>query len=164
MLVWLGWAMVLGSFQCRGILLLLHIVWQGPAVLAASAGRVGYIFYIFHLSSLSNVLSFGRWLNLTEILWFWLLNKTVVVSYCQGRPRLVLGNHLEGLSLPREQCHYWLTGSTWPRCWMGRKTPTQTKKNISACSMTTWVSKLSKMFQHLVLIERLLSGMSLHTK
>ena len=65
---WLGWAMVLGSFQCRGILLLLHIVGQGPAVLAAGAGRVGYIFYIFHLSSISNVLSFGRWLNMTEIL------------------------------------------------------------------------------------------------
>ena len=54
---WLGWTMVLDSFQCRGILLLLHIVWQGPAVLAAGAGRVGYI---FNLSSISNVLSFGR--------------------------------------------------------------------------------------------------------
>ena len=41
---WLGWAMVLGSFQYRGVLLLLHIVGQGPAVLAAGAGRVGYIF------------------------------------------------------------------------------------------------------------------------
>ena len=58
---WLGWAMVLGSFQCRGVLLLLHIVGQGPAVLAAGAGQVGYIFfYIFHLSSISNVQSFGR--------------------------------------------------------------------------------------------------------
>ena len=62
--VWLGWAMVLGSFQFRGVLLLLHIVGQGPAVLAAGAGRVGYVYiYIFHLSSLSNVLSFGRRLN-----------------------------------------------------------------------------------------------------
>ena len=68
---WLGWAMVLGSFQCRSVLLLLHIVGQGPAVLAAGAGRVGYILYIyffFHLSSISNVLSFGRRLNRTEIL------------------------------------------------------------------------------------------------
>ena len=45
------------------------IVGQGPAVLAAGAGRVSYIFFyiflsIFHL----NVLSFGRWLNMTEIL------------------------------------------------------------------------------------------------
>ena len=44
------YVMVLGSFQCRGVLLLLHLVGQGPAVLAAGAGRVGYIFfYIFHL-------------------------------------------------------------------------------------------------------------------
>ena len=71
---WLGWAMVLGSFQCRGVLLLLHIVGQRPAVLAAGIGRVGCIFYILHLSSLSNVLSFGRRLNMTEILGFWLLN------------------------------------------------------------------------------------------
>ena len=37
------------SFQCRGVLLHLHIVGQGPAVLAAGAGRVGYIFYIFFI-------------------------------------------------------------------------------------------------------------------
>ena len=67
---WLGWAMVLGSFQCRGVRLLLHIVGQGPAMLAAGAGRVSYNFHIFHLSSLSNVLSFGRLQNMTEILWF----------------------------------------------------------------------------------------------
>ena len=74
MLGWLGWAMMLSSFQCRGVLLLLHLVGQGPAVFAAGAGRVGYSFYIFHLSSLSNVLSFGRRLNMTEILSFRLLN------------------------------------------------------------------------------------------
>ena len=60
--------MVLGSLQCRGVLLLLHIVEQGPAVLAAGAGREGYIFLYFHLPAISNVLSFGRWLNMTEIL------------------------------------------------------------------------------------------------
>ena len=81
---WLGWAMVPGSFQCRGVLLLLHIVGQGRAVLAAGAGRVGYIFYNFHLSSLSNVLSFRRRLNMTEILWFWLLNPN---GSCQLLPR-----------------------------------------------------------------------------
>ena len=63
---WLDWAMVLGSFQCRGVLLLLHIVGQGPAVLAEGAGRVGYIF--FYLSSISCVRFFGRRLNMTEIL------------------------------------------------------------------------------------------------
>ena len=62
-----------------------HVVGQGPAVLAAGAGRVGYIFfYIFHLSSLSNVLSFGRRLNRTEILWFQLLNPN---GSCQLLPR-----------------------------------------------------------------------------
>ena len=76
--------MVLGSFQCRGVLLLLHIIEQGPAVLAAGAGWMGYIFYIFHLSSLSNVLSFGRRLNMTEILWFRLLNPN---GSCQLLPR-----------------------------------------------------------------------------
>ena len=81
---WLGWAMVLGSFQCQGVLLLLHIVGQGPAVLAGGAARVGYIFYIFHLSSLPNVLSFGRRLNMTEILWFRLLNPN---GSCQLLPR-----------------------------------------------------------------------------
>ena len=85
--------MVLGSFQCWGVLLLLHVVGQGPAVLAAGTGQVdyfyyinvGYIFYIFHLSSLSNVLSFGRWLNMTEILWFQLLNPS---GSCQLLPRM----------------------------------------------------------------------------
>ena len=44
---WLGWAMVLGSFQCQGVLLLLHIVGQGPAVLTAGVGQVGYDFLYF---------------------------------------------------------------------------------------------------------------------
>ena len=39
--------MVLGSCQCRGILLLLHMVGQGPAVLAAGAGWMGYLLFIF---------------------------------------------------------------------------------------------------------------------
>ena len=44
---WLGRAMVLGNFQCRGVLLLWHMVGQGPAVLAAGAGWVGYVFFVF---------------------------------------------------------------------------------------------------------------------
>ena len=43
-----------------------------------------YFFYIFHLASLSNVLSFGRRLNMTEILWFRLLNPN---GSCQLLPR-----------------------------------------------------------------------------
>ena len=46
---WLGRAMVLGSFQFRGVLLLSHMVGQGPAVLAAGAGRVGCFFFVFFL-------------------------------------------------------------------------------------------------------------------
>ena len=79
--------MVLGSFQCRGVLLLLHIVGQGPAVLAAGAEWVGYIFFILDLLSLSNVLSFGRRLNMTEILWVRLLNPN---GSCQLLPRTSL--------------------------------------------------------------------------
>ena len=59
---------MLDRFQCLGVLLLLHIVRQRSVVLTAGVGRVGYVFYIFHLSSISNVLSFGRRLNMTEIL------------------------------------------------------------------------------------------------
>ena len=48
---WLGRATALGSFQCRGVLLLWHMVGQGPAVLAAGAGRVDcfLFFYFFRL-------------------------------------------------------------------------------------------------------------------
>ena len=56
---WLGWAMVLGSFQCRGVLLLLHIVGHGPAVLAAGAGRVGYIFMPPTSKKLTGHIGFG---------------------------------------------------------------------------------------------------------
>ena len=72
---WAGRWMVQGGFQCRGELLLLHLVGQRPAVLTAGAGRVVYFFFFFfiiiiffHLSSISYVLSFGRRLNMTEIL------------------------------------------------------------------------------------------------
>ena len=44
---WLGRAMVLGSFQCWGLLLLWHMVGQGTAVLAASAEWVGCFFVVF---------------------------------------------------------------------------------------------------------------------
>ena len=33
--------MVMGSFQCRSVLLLWYLVGQEPAVLAAGVGRVG---------------------------------------------------------------------------------------------------------------------------
>ena len=43
----LGRAMLLGSFQCRGVLLLWHMVGQGPAVLAAGVVLVGYVLFFF---------------------------------------------------------------------------------------------------------------------
>ena len=53
---WLGRAMVLGNFQCRGVLLLWHVVGQGPAVIAAGAVRVGCFFIFFFSSHLSYLL------------------------------------------------------------------------------------------------------------
>ena len=44
---WLGRTMVLGSFQCQAVLLLRHMVGQGPAVLAAGAEWVGCFFLYF---------------------------------------------------------------------------------------------------------------------
>ena len=57
---WLGWAIVLGSFQCQGVLLLWHMVGQGPAVLAAGAGRLSYLPFL-----MPHPLGAGH----TEILW-----------------------------------------------------------------------------------------------
>ena len=88
--------MVLGSFQFRGVLLLLHMVGQGPVVLAAGAGRVGSI-----LSSFSNASSPGRRLDILKYCGLGRYNPTVVVSYYWRRACQVLLNRLVGLSLPR---------------------------------------------------------------
>ena len=97
---------VVGSFQWRGVLLLLHIEGQGPAVLAAGTGWVGYIFYIFHLSSLSNVLSFWRQLNMTEILWFCLLNPNGSCQLLSRMSSLCTCQPLIRCKPAQEQCHY----------------------------------------------------------
>ena len=56
---WLGRAMVLDSFQCRGVLLHWHMVGQGPAVFAAGAGWVGYVvFCLFFFKSRVSYLPF----------------------------------------------------------------------------------------------------------
>ena len=85
---WLGWVMVLGSFQCPGVLLLWHMV--GPAVLAAGAGWV-WLFFIFViwsiLSSFSNASSLGRWLDKLKYCDLGHYNPTVVVSYYWRRAR-----------------------------------------------------------------------------
>ena len=81
---WLGQAMVLGSFQCRGVLLLWHMVGQGPAVLAAGAGRVGCFSYFVYISSIlssfSNASSVGRRLNILKYCGLGRYNPAVVVS------------------------------------------------------------------------------------
>ena len=77
----------LGSFQCRGVLLLWHMIGQGPAVLAAGAGRVGCFFFLFYffissiLSSFSNASSLGRRLDILKYCGLGRYNATVVVSY-----------------------------------------------------------------------------------
>ena len=82
---WLGRAIVLGSFQCRGVLLLWHIVGQGPAVLAVGVGRAGCFFIFFFILSIlisfSNASSFGRWLDILKYCGLGRYNPTVVVSY-----------------------------------------------------------------------------------
>ena len=92
--------MVLGSFQCRGDVLLWHMVGQGSAVLAAGSGSVGYVFFFFFLissilSSFSNASSVGRWLDILKYCGLGHSNAVVVVNYCWRRARFV------GLSLPR---------------------------------------------------------------
>ena len=83
-------------------LLHIHVVGQGPTVYIYIYIYFFFFFFFFHLSSISNVLSFERRLNTSEI-------SAVVVSYCRGRPRLVLFNRLEGLNLPRKS-----TTINWP--------------------------------------------------
>ena len=92
---------VLSTFIHHSQLPLLVRVFWVSLLLGLRAIPWAIFFFYFHLSCLSNVLSFGRWLNMTEILWFRLLNPNIVVSYCRGRHPLVLVNCLEGLSLPR---------------------------------------------------------------
>ena len=80
----LGRAMVLGSFQCRGVLLLWHMVGQGSAVLAAGAGRVGCFLYFFIssiLSSFSNASSVARQLDILKYCGLGRYNPVVIVSY-----------------------------------------------------------------------------------
>ena len=98
-----GSAMGLRSFQCRGILLLWHMVGQGPAVLAAGAGQVCcffccccfffccccfVLFFISSiLSSFSTVSSLGRRLGIPKFCGHGRYNPTVVVSYYRRHAR-----------------------------------------------------------------------------
>ena len=111
----LGRAMVLRSFQCRAVLLLWHMVGQGPAVLAASAGRVDFFFIFFIspiLSSFSNAPSLWRRLDILKYCGLGRNNPTVVFISTGSVLGLVLVNRLVGLRLPRNSVNGKLTGST----------------------------------------------------
>ena len=86
---WLGRAMVLGSFQCRSVLLLWHMVGQGPAMLAAGSGWVDcFVFFILSiLSSFFNASSLWRLLDILKYCGLGHYNQMVVVSYYWRRAR-----------------------------------------------------------------------------
>ena len=85
---WLGRAMVLGSFQCRGVLLLWHMVGQGPTA-CNRCGTGGLFFFFFFnssiLSSFSNASSVGRQLDILKYCGLGRYNPAVVVSYYRKR-------------------------------------------------------------------------------
>ena len=99
---WLGRAMVLSSFQCRGVLLLWHMVGQG--LLCLQQVRYGwavffFFFFFFFLlflfcyfissiqSSFSNASSLGRRLEILKYCGLGHYPPTVVVSYYRMRAR-----------------------------------------------------------------------------
>ena len=84
--------MVLGSVQCRGVLLLRHMVGQGPAVRAAgAAGWAMFCFVLFLISSIlssfSNASSVGKRLDILKYCGLGHSNPAVVVSYYRRRAR-----------------------------------------------------------------------------
>ena len=102
---WLGQAMVLGSFQCQGVLLLWHMVGQGPAVLSAGAGWVGFfcVCFFFHLVYpifLLQCLICWETAGHSEILWSRLLQPSGSCQLLPGTCSPILVNCLVGLSLP----------------------------------------------------------------
>ena len=58
---WSGGAMVLGNFQCRGVLLIWFIVVQGSTALAVGAGRGCLDIFFSRLSILFFLPLSGRW-------------------------------------------------------------------------------------------------------
>ena len=81
-------AMVLGS-AVAGVLLLWHMVGQGPAALATGAGRIGFFFFFFFffflissiLSSFYNASYLGRRLDILKYCGVGRYNPAIVVSY-----------------------------------------------------------------------------------
>ena len=90
-----------------GVLLLWHMVGQGPAALATGAGRIGFFFSSFFflissiLSSFSNASYLGRRLDILKYCGVGRYNPAIVVSYYWRRAGLVLVNRLVCRSLSR---------------------------------------------------------------
>ena len=104
--------MVLGSFHCRGVLLLWHMVGQGPTVLAAGAGPAGFVFFFFFFFFISSILSSfsdasSLWRRQDKLKYCGLnrYNPAVVVSY-YWRCQLLLEGALCGSTVLAK---YWLT-------------------------------------------------------
>ena len=82
----MGWALMLGSFQCQGVLLraVLHMVGQGLAVLQqVRHGWVVFFIYFFIspiLSSLSNASSVGRRLDILKYCGLGRYNPAIVTT------------------------------------------------------------------------------------
>ena len=92
--------MVLGSFQCRG--LLWDMVGQGPAVLAADVGRMGCCFILYLHFLIPPLLGDGlTFRNIVKHCGLVHYNPAVVVSNYRRCARQVLVNRLAGLSLPK---------------------------------------------------------------
>ena len=87
---WLGRAMVLGSFQCRGVLLLWHMV--GHGMLCLQQVRDGWAVFVYSfissiLSSFSSASSVGRWLDILKYCGLGRYNPAIVVIYYRRRAR-----------------------------------------------------------------------------
>ena len=108
---WL-WRTIVSYCWC---LVVVGLVFYGPSthfgvlllLLCFEQVRDGWAILYFS-STISNVLSFERRLTWLKYCSFGCQTPTVV-SYCRGRPRLVLVNRLECLSLPRNR-----TTIDWP--------------------------------------------------
>ena len=79
----------------------------GACCACSRCGMGGLFFFFFFflnlsiLSSFSNASSVGRWLDVLKYCGLGHSNPAVVVSYYRRCARLLLVNHLVGLSLPR---------------------------------------------------------------
>ena len=87
---WLGRAMMLGSVQCRDVLLLWHMVGQGPVILQQVRDEWAmFIYFLISsiLSSFSNASSVGRRLDILKYCGLGRSYPAVVVNYYWRRAR-----------------------------------------------------------------------------